>query len=230
MASYPELRPENRPASAGRFGVLGSASFAQLALAATALAAASLALVFQLATRDDANGQATPGFLTKALGEPQPDASLVREPARGVNVSIAKGGYAVARPGEALSLRLADDRGSARWQTFEHGATRRAPWGSEAVVVGDDDVEHFLTVTQRQGRKTWRWRLTTKLEPRVNANGAVAFFNANGRLANMYIPPGKILDRDGKDVTPRGAQWSVRKLGKRTFLELTLRDRGLPAP
>ena len=47
---------------------------------------------------------ATPQFLSTALGQPQADAPLSRQPAAGVTARVDRNGYTVRRNGSALTL------------------------------------------------------------------------------------------------------------------------------
>ena len=115
------------------------------------------------------------------------------------------------------------------WRSHEHGAQRTTPVGRETILLNGESAEELLTVSKHQGRHTWRWRLDTRLAPRVTPQGVVGFF-AGKRLTSMQIEPVAILDARGHDVTPRGLHWSVSKTGKHTWLELTLDDTKLDAP
>ena len=115
------------------------------------------------------------------------------------------------------------------WRSHEHGAQRTTPVGRETILLNGESAEELLTVSKHQGRRTWRWRLDTRLAPRVTPQGVVGFFEGK-RLTSMQIEPVAILDARGHDVTPRGLHWSVSKTGKHTWLELTLDDTKLDAP
>ena len=118
--------------------------------------------------------------------------------------------------------------GDPRWKRHADGEWRATPFGSEAITLGTDQPEHFLTVDRRVGRKTWAWRLETSLTPRLLADGGVGFVDpATHRVSDLTIAPVAILDSGGDDVTPTGLRW---QLGKGKTLELDLRDDDLPEP
>ena len=131
-----------------------------------------------------------------ALGSPKPDAPLARRTAPGIAVRINRSGFEVAGPKTLVSLSGLDT-GSANWARFTRGASRRTYFGRETIVVGPQKTEQFLTVDQRQGKRTWRWRLGSPgLTPRVGDDGAVSFVRGHA-LAPVHIAPVQILDAEG---------------------------------
>ena len=228
MTNQRELRPQKRPALAGRLAV---SRRLPLALTAAALIVACAVVATFLTNRRDDGRQVTPSFLTRALGAPQPGAPLVRKPAPGRRVAIGKHGFAYRTAGTPeLALEAAGVRGSA-WRRYEHGTHRTTAFGSESVTLDGDRVEHSLTLSRRLGTHTWRWRLDSKLVPRVSPNGYVGFFDPSTKaLADVEIEPVTIFDAKGKDVTPAGARWSVARTGAQRWLTLTLDDERLPLP
>src|SRR5437867_12752274 len=98
MASFEELRPlDERPADAGRFGVL----LVRARLLASVAALLALAGVFaglQLAGSARKTHAAAPAYLRHALGSPQSSAPLTRRPAQDVRVQVTRDGYRVHRP------------------------------------------------------------------------------------------------------------------------------------
>ena len=122
-----------------------------------------------------------------------------------------------------LSARTAGDP---NWKRHADGEWRATPFGSEAITLGTDDPEHFLTVDRRVGRRTWAWTLETSLTPRLLPDGGVGFVDpATHRVSDLTIAPVAIFDSAGADVTPAGRRW---ELGKGKTLELNLRDDDLP--
>src|SRR5688572_19736786 len=103
MASFHGLRQKKaRPADAGRSA---RALPAGGSLAALVGLAAAFVLVFQLAGSGGTTAAPElPSFLARALGPPQAEAPLVREPAPGIEVAIAPSGYKVNRGKESLSV------------------------------------------------------------------------------------------------------------------------------
>jgi hypothetical protein len=98
-------------------------------------------------------------------------------------------------------------------------------------VVDRERTEQFLTVTRRQGKRTWRWQLETGLVPRVGSDGDVVFLSRSSRrVAGPVLAPVEILDARGRVVTPEGARWSTGRNRHGWELRLTLDDSRLPLP
>src|ERR687898_76607 len=123
----------------------------------------------------------------------------------------------------------AEGKAVRRWRRPEHGVQRESAVGRETILIDESSAEEFLTVSRHHGRRTWRWQLDTKLQPRVAPNGYVGFFNGN-RLAAIEIDPVAIFDARGRDVTPKGLRWSVARRGDQAWLELALDDSELDVP
>ena len=170
-----------------------------------------------------------PGFLHEALGPPQADAPLLHHPADGVRVAIKSDRFSVVRGADSVSL-AAEGTGNAEWKHFEDGVSRTAPFGAETVVVDGEKAEQFLTVAERQGTRTWRWKLQAGgLTPRLGDDGTVGFLRGH-RLAGTPIAPVAIFDEQGSDVTPVGVEWRLRRDVSSWWLELRLDDSALPLP
>jgi hypothetical protein len=222
----PSLRPDNTTPSGAP---VRSRLPAWLSLAA-ALLAAALVLVTQLTGSRSIQGDraAVPGFLADALGEPAASSPLVRRPAPGVEVSIERGGYRVKREAHALVLQAATEGGP--WKRFDRGATRTTPFGAETVTVKYGRTEQFLTVRERQGKRTWRWHLDTgTLEPKLRVGGRIDLLDGRDN-SGLAIAPAAILDTRGRFVTPAGTRWRLERHGKGWTLALDLDDRKLPLP
>ncbi|MEN3313202.1 MAG: hypothetical protein V7645_2531, partial [Actinomycetota bacterium] len=226
MASFPDLRPHRRSATAERLAVSKTRTRFLLAVSTALFFTACLA-VTELATLHGKKAHDASAFLTRELGPPLGAAPLVRTPAHGVRIRIRHGGFDLRTPSGSISL-VSRDVGRGSWRRFEHGALRNVSIGQEAVAVNGRSVEQSLRVVARHGRRTWRWRLDSDLKPRL-ANGYVGFF-AGHRLVDLEIQPVKILDDGGRDVTPKGAHWSLKKQGGTAWLELALDDAKLPLP
>ncbi len=220
MTHIPTLRLDPAPAPA----------WTGLRLAVLALAAAlGLGVVLIAAGAPDRPVQQAP-FLERALGERAPDAPLVRTPVAGTTVRLGDGGgYRVQSGSADLALHNIDSGSGGELERFADGVARRTPFGLETVTVTPTKVEQYLTVTKRQGRKTWSWQLDTTLEPRLSSDGAVTF-RSNSRPAALRIPPAAILDGSGRDITPAGTRWSLRRGETGWTLELQLDDSELPLP
>jgi hypothetical protein len=173
--------------------------------------------------------QAPPGFLHEALGPPQADAPLLHHPADGVRVAIKSDRFSVVRGADSVSLAV-EAAGNAEWEHFDNGVARTAPFGAETVVVDGEKAEQYLTVTERQGKRTWRWKLQARgLTPRLGADGAVGFLRGH-RLVETSIAPVAIFDSQGGAVTPEGLAWTLRREASTWLLELRLDDSALPLP
>ena len=169
-------------------------------------------------------------FLEDALGPEKAEAPMQRTPAPGVDVRINPEGYTVSHWGASVSV-VSEDVGGARWRNHVHGVTRETEFGSETIVVDGARTEKFLTVTERQGEKTWRWKLATRLVPRLGDDGAVSFLDQeNNHVTSLVIDPVQILDRSGKEITPEGLSWELEKTESVWWLTLDLDDAELPLP
>ncbi|MDQ1535574.1 MAG: hypothetical protein QOF28_3335, partial [Actinomycetota bacterium] len=227
MASFPNLWP-HRPSDSSE----GSRTFRRrLVIAALVLAASVIAFALsELATQGNHAMRSTPDFLTRGLGPTQPSAPLVRKPAHGVTVRIAKDGLAFTQNGNAVHLVGAKPPHTG-WTRHVNGASRKTPFGTQAIVFDDTrgGAEEYLVVDKRQGTHTWRWRLDTTMTPRTTPAGVVGFADGH-RIDDSYIPAVKILDGQGNDVTPKGAAWTTVKRADTWWLELRLNDKHLSLP
>ncbi|MGE5690197.1 MAG: OmpL47-type beta-barrel domain-containing protein [Pseudomonadota bacterium] len=225
MASNDDVRTDERTVTPVRLAVLFG-----LAGIALAIVASATVVLAQLAGWGSTERVATPGFLTTALGAPQADASLVREPVRGVRVAVADDAFRFDRDGVSAGLSRAEG-GAGSWTRFERGTVRATAFGHEAIVLrGERGIEQFLTVERRQGRRTWRWRLTgSTLEPRSRLDGSIELV-AGTRSSGLQVDPVAILDARGGDVTPAGLRWTTTRRDGAWWLELELDDRNLPLP
>jgi hypothetical protein len=196
---------------------------------AAALAAAVFVLVPLALSPGAASVPPAPTFLAELLGPLDASAPLVRSPAEGVRVELTAAGYNVEHGGASIGLAAENEAGSA-WQTFAGGVSRSTPFGLETITVEAGRTEQYLTVTERQGLQTWRWKvMSDSLVPRLTENGAIHFF-AGARPAPLRIAPVEILDAGGKPVTPPGLQWTLARDAGGWWLELTLDDAALPLP
>ena len=236
MASFPDLRPNRRLAKAESTAAPGNRARLLLAVSTALLLTASLA-VSELATLRGARAHDASVFLTRELGPPL-DRPLVRTPAHasprlvkpalGGKLEIRDGGLKVTSGHASVSLSFGKARGA--WRGHQHGVQRKLPFGSEAIVLGLNRVEQSLTVDERQGTRTWRWRLdAAKLAPRLTADGTVRFADGE-KDSGLRILPVVVFDKRGKDITPRGLRWSLERAGKTRWLQLRLNDADLPLP
>jgi Bacterial Ig domain/Chitobiase/beta-hexosaminidase C-terminal domain/Bacterial Ig-like domain/PASTA domain len=227
MANFPELRPGERSAEAERVAVLRSASPVRLA-ALAACAAAIFMAILQVGGQSNAEG--APPFLTEALGAYAADAPLVRHPAPGVVLAIEDSSFQI-RSSDATVTLATQGAGAGDWHRFENGVSRPIAEGAETILVDGPTLEQFLTVRERQGLRTWSWRIDTAQVPRVGDDGAVAFLDAKlHKLTDVSIAPVAILDAEGKDVTPKGLRWNVEQRNGGWWLTLRLNDSELLLP
>ena len=227
MATIPPLRPLDTGSTDEPGAVLRGASPVRTA-AAIAAAAAIFLLVVVIAGVGRLDADVS--FLEDALGPERAEAPLQRTPAPGVDVRINPEGYTVSHWGASVSV-VSEDVGGARWRNHVHGVTRETEFGSETIVVDGARTEKFLTVTERQGEKTWRWKLATRLVPRLGNDGAVSFADTKtNHVTSLVIDPVQILDRSGKEITPEGLRWDLEKTDSGWWLTLDLDDAELPLP
>ena len=192
MASIPPFQPLDGGSTDEPTAALRGASPVKTAAAIAAAAAVFLLIVFIAGVgRLDADVS----FLEDALGPEKAEAPMERTPAPGVDVRINAEGYTVSHWGASVSV-VSEDVGGARWRNHVHGVTRETDFGSETIVVDGARTEKFLTVTERQGEKTWRWKLATRLVPRLGDDGAVSFARQGEQ------PRHEPRDRPGADPRP----------------------------
>ncbi len=217
MANTEDLRPSKRPAHAGRLPVPVLVAVVLAVLAAAVFVAGST-------LRRDAEPQ-TASFLNEALGLPQPDAPRIRQPATDIRVDL-EDGLVVDRAG--ARVRLTAEGVTGPWERFADGVRRPAPFGHETIVQKGAFAEHLLEVTERQGRKTWRWQLDTTLD--LDLKDGEVLFSRKGVDVGYRIFPVQVFDGAGKVVTPAGAAWALDRSGRTPVLELALDDAALPLP
>ena len=84
---------------------------------------------------------------------------------------------------------------------------------------------------ERQGEKTWRWKLASRLYPRLGRDGSVTFLDpTRHQVTSISMDPVRILDGEGKDITPEGLRWNLEEGNLGWFLTLKLDDADLPLP
>ena len=202
MAINEELRPSKRPAYAGHATLLPLLGLAALAAA----------VCFLVAGRHAGHEAHTPApFLLGALGAEQADPPApVRAGTATARVDAGRlvvEGQRHERVG--LSARTAGDP---NWKRHADGEWRATPFGSEAITLGTDDPEHFLTVDRRVGRRTWAWTLETSLTPRLLPDGGVGFVDpATHRVSDLTIAPGCDLRFRGRRRHPLGSPMAARQ-------------------
>ena len=103
--------------------------------------------------------------------------------------------------------------------------SRPTAYGRETIVVDSTGTEQFLTVERRQGKRDWQWQLDTNSQPRLQPDGSILYGKTSVRT-----PPVAILDAGGKNVTPEGARWSLRKQDGAWRLGLRVDDSKLSLP
>ena len=229
MTPTPPLRPTDAGSAQVEQAILLRGTSPVRAAAAVA-AAAAVFLAVVLLSGVGRLDPTVPSFLGEALGPEKAEAPLERTPATGIDVRIQDEGYTVSHAGASLSV-VSEDVGAAEWQRHAHGVTRQTGFGAETIVVDDRKTEEFLTVAERQGDRTWRWKLATRLQPRLGSDGTVSFLDPTRHLVtSIAIDPVRILDANGKDVTPDGLRWGLEEGDNGWWLTLELDDADLPLP
>ena len=229
MTSIPPLRPTEAGSTDVEPAAVWRGSSPVRTAAAIAAAAALFLAVVVLAGVGRLDGS-VPAFLEKALGPEKAEAPMDRTPATGVGVRIHEDGYTVSHWGVSVSV-ASEDVGGAKWRRHVHGATRETTFGTETIVVNGRKTEEFLTVMKRQGEKTWRWKLASRLYPRLGSDGGVTFLDpTRHRVTSITVDPVRILDGEGKDVTPEGLRWDLEEGDFGWLLTLELDDANLPLP
>ena len=226
MADLPPLRQtENGATSVERDALRGAPVRAAAALA---LAAAVFLAVVAIAGLGRLDADVV--FLQNALGPEKAQAPLSRKPAPGVDVRIHDEGYTVSRKGASFSV-VSQDVGDAEWKRHVYGVTRETDFGAETIVVKNGRTEEFLTVATRQGERTWRWQLATRLVPHIGSDGKVCFLDPTRKhSADISLDPVRILDEHGRDITPKGLRWGLDDEAGTWWLTLKLDDSKLPLP
>ncbi len=226
MADLPPLRQtENGATSVERDALRGAPVRAAAALA---LAAAVFLAVVAIAGLGRLDADVV--FLQNALGPERAQAPLSRRPAPGVDVRIHDEGYTVSHKGASFSV-VSQDVGDAEWKRHVYGVTRETDFGAETIVVKNGRTEEFLTVAKRQGERTWRWQLATRLVPHIGSDGKVCFLDPTRKhSADISLDPVRILDEHGRDITPKGLRWGLDDDGGTWWLTLKLDDSKLPLP
>ena len=227
MTNFPELRPGERSAEAERVAVLRSASPVRLAALAMFVAAIFMAVMLLGAP---GRSEGPPAFLSKALGAADAEAPLVRHPEAGVELAIQDSSFRIRSSSATVTLAT-QGAGPGDWHRFEHGVSRPIAEGAETILVDGPTLEQFLTIRERQGLRTWRWRIDTAQVPRVGDDGAVAFLDTKlHRLTDVSIAPAAILDAEGKDVTPNGPPLERRASERRLVADASPRRLEAPPP
>jgi hypothetical protein len=223
MASFPDLRPSTRSAKAESTAVGRFRRRVILAVSAALLLTAFLA-VSELATLRGKKASDASAYLTRTLGPPLDSARLVRRPERGTTVDFAKPStVSMNRKGGTISLSAAGT-GAAPWRHFAHGVTRSTPFGAETITIAPGQTEQFLTVDKHHGTRTWEWNLGTKLEPTMSHNGLIELASSKGAAPEYELMPAAILDTDGRNITPSGLRWALKKADGSWRLRLKLDD------
>src|SRR5919197_4499433 len=229
MASFSDLRPRSRSAKAESKAVRRVRTPLLLAVSAALLLTAFIA-VSELATLRGAKAHDASAYLTRELGPPLDSASLVRTPARSIKVSLDTQGFKVERGARSLGVTLDGDHGG-HASAFAHGVSGRTDFGRAVVTVTPKKTEQYLVVDRHHGAKTWRWQLDAGgLRPRVGDDGFVGFIEGHRLTDTFVIAPPKILDLDGRDISPRGLHWQIARPNGKWALELELDDTALPTP
>ncbi len=193
---------------------------------AVAVAATAGVLALTQTSGSTHEAQSAPGWLAGELGPsvPAEAGAFRRTPSKGVKVSVDQSGYTVVRERTSVAISSIGIAGGA-WRDHANGRSRPTPFGRETITVHPTKTEQWLTVAERQGQKTWQWRLETNRKPTLTGSGSIIF----GR-GDQEILPVKILNARGGDVTPSGARWKLDRDGNAWTLALDLDDSELPLP
>jgi Bacterial Ig domain/Bacterial Ig-like domain len=228
MASFPDQRPDSRSANAESKAVHKSRTPVLLAVSAALLLTAFFA-VSELATLRGAKAHEASAYLTRELGPPLDHANLVRRPGRNTVVSISPNGFRVERGDRAI--KLAFDGDAATEKTYAHGIVAKTDFGHSVVTGNRKKTEQYLFVDGHHGTRTWRWRLDTDgLTPRVGDDGTVGFISGHRLTGDFLLGAPKILDTDGRDISPADLRWEIARRNGSWSLELPLDDSELPTP
>ena len=202
MATDEELRPSNRPADAGSMPVRLLASRPRPPRGVRR-------------RRRDPMRQATSSRRLPSSTPPSgPRAATAASPPRGVKVELGDSGYAVQNATGKAALSSEDAAGG-ELEALRARAVRSTPFGSETVVVTPTRAEQFLTVRERQGERTWRWRLGTgKHKPKLSDDGSV-LPHGRRRQRRPWHRSGRGPRRPRPDVTPASDLLEPRPLGRR---------------
>src|SRR5205823_3779713 len=126
-----------------------------LLLSVSGLALGVAALVFAITTLSRPH-RVLPAFVTEQLGAAQSSAAQPESLARdGLHATIGKHGY-TASDGRSKWVSLsAAGRNAASWTHYEHGASRKTPFGVQTITTTPGSVEEFDTIFLHHGIKTW---------------------------------------------------------------------------
>ena len=172
-----------------------------------------------------------PAFLEEALGPEKAEAPLERTPATGVDVRIHDEGYTVSHWGVSALGRLG-------------GCRRRQVAAPRARCHARDDVRHRDDRRQRAqdggvphgrgapGREdlALEARVAPLPAPRPRRQRHVPRPDPPSASPSITMDPVRILDGEGKDVTPEGLRWGLEEGNLGWFLTLKLDDADLPLP
>ncbi|MBI4172738.1 MAG: hypothetical protein HY511_08245, partial [Actinobacteria bacterium] len=86
-------------------------------------------------------------------------------------------------------------------------------------------AEQYMVVERRQGFRVWKWLLETTATPLPQPGGRIELGSSGIR-----VRPVQIYDADGRDVTPKGARWQLKRTAGGWLLSLPLDDSRLPLP
>jgi hypothetical protein len=163
------------------------------------LVAGCLELADQGGTPTD---HSVPSFVKRALGAKDAHAPALRNPAKDTTLQLGdSGAFTIKQLNASLTVQQTASKGGG-WSQHQAGAARSTSFGSEQVVTTKQKAEQYLSVGKHVGTHTWSWLLNTNLgTPSVRDSGYVAFVKNHFVSQQLLIPPPKILDAAGKDIT-----------------------------
>jgi hypothetical protein len=112
---------------------------------------------------------------------------------------------------DALGAPREGDSGESAWRTFQNGISRRTPWGHESITYHGARPEKYLTVSERQGVRVWRWRLAA-------------------HEMGSGTPVARVLDTHGRSLVRAELSWLMTQDGDGWLVHLRVVDTNLPLP
>src|SRR5437016_10168727 len=134
MASFPDLRPQKRSATAESGAVFPFRRLAFVLAALAALVSTAFFAVSELATLRGAKAHDASAFLTRELGPPQSQASLVRTPTHDTKIEFTQAGLAAGTKHGRLTL-ASTPSAKGTWSRYEHGVARPTSFGRETITT-----------------------------------------------------------------------------------------------
>lgn len=112
---------------------------------------------------------------------------------------------------DALGAPRTGDSGESGWRTFQNGISRRTAWGHESITYRDARPGKYLTVSERQGVRVWRWRLAAQ-------------------EVGSGTPVARVLDAEGRSLAQAELSWLMTQDEDGWLVHLRVVDTNLPLP